>query len=152
MNHYDHIFNNVYLGDAGFMYETNRPQFSLIINCCPEVSMRYTDAEAPNVLYLKFNDDPQDNNKMLTLLESYKVLEKIHETASQGKPVLVHCAMGMQRSASIVACYLLKYYKADLKTTLLFIQDKRHQAFSTGYPFLPVMQYYVELRKNLAII
>ena len=139
LKHSNEIIPYLYLGDAGFVYE---PQsFSLIINCCPEIEINYP--EPSNVLYLKFNDDPRDNVKMLSQLETYKVLEKIHEQVTSFKPVIVHCAMGIQRSASVVACYLLKYGIINgLQETLDFIRTKRHVAFSTGYNFLPTIQGY----------
>ena len=37
MVHYNKIMNNLYLGDAGFVYMEGLPKFTLIINCCPEI-------------------------------------------------------------------------------------------------------------------
>ena len=90
-----------------------------------------------------FSIDPRDNLKMLSQLETHKVLEKIHEQVTSFKPVIVHCAMGIQRSASIIACYLLKYGIINgVQNTLDFIRTKRDVAFSTGYNFLPIIRGY----------
>ena len=101
--HSNEIIPGLFLGDAGFVYEDL--VFELIVNCCPEVDMRYK--QPSNVIYLKFNDDPRDNDKFLSELKKHNVLEQIHEHVVTQKPVIVHCAMGVQRSASVVACYLL---------------------------------------------
>lgn len=139
LTHSNEIIPYLYLGDAGFVYEPR--SFSLIINCCPEIEINYP--EPSNVLYLKFHDDPRDNLKMLSQLETHQVLEKIHEYVVECKPVIVHCAMGIQRSASVIACYLLKYDIVNgVQNTLDFIRTKRDVAFSTGYNFLPIIRGY----------
>jgi hypothetical protein len=137
MEHSNEIIPYLYLGDAGFVYEPR--SFTLIINCCPEVDINYP--EPSNVLYLKFHDDPRENDKFMSQLETHKVLEKIHEQVSSSKQVIVHCAMGIQRSASVIACYLLKYGIINgVQDTLDFIRSKREVAFSTGYNFLPAIK------------
>lgn len=137
--HSNEIIPNLYLGDAGFVREDR--SFELIINCCPEVDIIYQ--EPSNVVYLRFHDDPRDNGKFLSELEKHKVLENIHAHVVGSKPVIVHCAMGIQRSASIVACYLLKYCVTNgVQNTLDFIRSKRKVAFSTGYNFLQAMKQF----------
>lgn len=139
MEHSNEIIPNLYLGDAGFVREDR--SFSLIVNCCPEVDIEYKTGS--NVIYLKFHDDPRDNDKFLSELEKHRVLEKIHEHATSCKPVIVHCAMGIQRSASVIACYLLKYgVRNGVKDTIDFIRSKRNVAFSTGYNFLQTIQKF----------
>ena len=62
MEHSNEIIPYLYLGDAGFVYKSQ--SYSLIINCCPEVDINYP--EPSNVLYLRFNYDPIDNDKYLS--------------------------------------------------------------------------------------
>jgi len=139
MEHSNEIIPYLYLGDAGFVYEPR--SFTMIINCCPEIDINYP--ELSYVLYLRFHDDPRDNDKFLSQLQTHNVLEKIHDHVSSCKPVIVHCAMGIQRSASIIACYLLNYGIINgLQDTLDFIRNKRDVAFSTGYNFLPAIRRY----------
>ncbi len=141
LHHINEIFDYLYLGDAGFIYESNLPQLDLIINCCPEVNIKYKNLES-DIIYLKFNDDPEESDKLLQIFDTTKILEKMHDYISRGKNVLVHCAMGVQRSATIVACYLLKYYKADINTTILHIKHRRPQSFENGVNFAKVLQHY----------
>ena len=139
MEHSNEITPNLYLGDAGFVREDR--SFELIINCCPEVDIEYRTGS--NVVYLRFHDDPRDNQKFLSELEKHSVLEKIHDHVTSCKPVIVHCAMGIQRSASVVACYLLKYgVRNGVKDTIDFIRSKRNVAFSTGYNFLRAIKHF----------
>lgn len=143
LHHINEIFDHLYLGDAGFIFENNLPELGLIINCCPEVTINYNKLNIkPDVVYLKFNDDPEESDKLLKILDESKILNIMHDYISCGKNVLVHCAMGIQRSATIVACYLLKYYKADINTTILHIKHRRPQSFENGVNFTKVLQHY----------
>jgi protein tyrosine phosphatase len=141
LHHINKIINNLYLGDAGFVFENDLPNISLIINCCPEVNMHYKNL-TNNITYLKFNDDPNDSNKLLKLLKDTRTLEIIHEHLQQNKIVLVHCAQGIQRSATVVACYILKYNNTEIKPTILHIKHQRPQSFENGVNFIKVLEHY----------
>ena len=139
MDHSNEIIPYLYLGDAGFVRE-NR-SFDLIVNCCPEVDITYPQSSNP--IYLRFHDDPRDNDKFLSELEKHNVLEKIHEHVVSSKPVIVHCAMGIQRSASVIACYLLKYGVTNgVQNSLDFIRSKRDVAFGKGCNFLRAIKHF----------
>lgn len=136
---FDKIIENLYLGDADTY---DKQQFALIVNCCPEINVNYADSN--KVVRINVYDDIGDNEKLVSQIFIKQVLEKIHVYRLRNMPVLVHCAMGIQRSATIVACYLLRYgeQKMSVAETIMFIQSKREVAFSTGYAFLPVMAFY----------
>jgi len=134
--------NNLYLGDAGFVYMEDLPNFKLIINCCPEIGQLSYSKDTEEIIRLKFHDDVDDNNKLIQLLETGNILERIHSSIINNKPVIVHCAMGIQRSAAIIACYLIKYYNIAIDKTISYIKYKRPIAFSTGITFEHAMNYY----------
>lgn len=72
-----------------------------------------------------------DINKMTAYLPYIvEVLRFFHHT--QKKNVLIHCAAGVQRSAVIVASYLVKYYKKTPMSAIRYIITKRPIAFHNG--------------------
>lgn len=82
---------------------------SVILNCTPDVPNKFNYIE-----YLRINIDdslkPQDIAKMTTFLPCILAFLYDKHTIKK-KNVLVHCHAGMQRSAVIVAGYLMKYSK-----------------------------------------
>jgi protein-tyrosine phosphatase len=135
---FDKIIDNLYLGDA----QSIQPNFfKLIVNCCPDVNCKYTHDDANKVFYIRVYDDRNENFKLINILMTTNILEKIHNCLQNGEPVLVHCAFGIQRSATIIVCYLIKYYDFDIKKAIIFVKTKRPICFSNGFPFLRTMKW-----------
>jgi atypical dual specificity phosphatase len=49
----------------------------------------------------------------------------IHENITDNQAVMVHCAAGMGRAGTILACYLVKYQKYSGKDAIKKIRTKR---------------------------
>ena len=70
---------------------------------------------------------------MAKLLPQY--VEIIDKSLTENKPVLVHCYAGRQRSASLIAAYLIYKYNYTLDEAYKLIISKRPQAFHYGKGF-----------------
>jgi hypothetical protein len=138
----DKIIDHLYLGDAGFIYADNLPHFSLIINICPEINCDYSSVSHGKIVYIKVVDSKEENDKLIHLLEKDKVMEQIQECILKRENVLVHCAMGVSRSASLVASFLCFANKMDVKEACKLIREKRPQCFTTGFHFVKTMKYF----------
>ncbi len=141
--HYSEIIPGLYLGDAGFVYETPASTFNLIVNCCPEISCSYKDDACltESILYLKFLDRKEENQRLIKLLDQTQVLNKIHTALQENKRVMVHCAMGQQRSPTIIVCYLVQYCGFNVKDAMELVQRLRYGTFCGGANFTESMKH-----------
>ena len=138
---YNKISSFLYLGSIDSLEHADK--FYLIVNCTRHIKVinRQRNFNCMDSIRIPVDDHPTECATMLKYIESTKVLEKIHECRMASKPVLVHCHAGIQRSATIVACYLMKYYKITPEEAIRFIQSKRPIAFYNQANFMDVIQH-----------
>ena len=67
-----------------------------------------------------------DDDKTDLLKYWDKTYKYITKAKKDGLRVLVHCKMGISRSASVVIAYAMKSYKWDLKRALKYVKHKRN--------------------------
>jgi len=99
----------------------------LIINCTKDIDY-YVD---PNVqtIRLAINDlNTDESNQILReRIDSLTYLIDLYLKNNMG--VLVHCYAGVQRSATVVLCYLIKYKHLQLQMAKTIMKDKRSIVF-----------------------
>lgn len=54
-----------------------------------------------------------------------RAADKIEEVRTSNKKILVHCVMGISRSASLCIAYLMKYSKMTLREAFKYVKDRR---------------------------
>ena len=74
-------------------------------------------------------DSRTDEDQEIMLNHLCFVTHRMNENVKKGCSVYVHCRMGMQRSAAIVAAYFIRYYDYDVNQALKYVQDFRPIAF-----------------------
>lgn len=118
-----HVTSNLYIGSGKSVSDTNflsNHNIDLIINAS-NVDAYLTPANIPTVMVLDIRDEIpplfRRAEAVKTLLKKVKsVTDVMHEYIQKDKNVLVHCHAGVNRSAMIIATYLItkrNYTSAD---------------------------------------
>nr|XP_023020798.1 dual specificity protein phosphatase MPK-4-like [Leptinotarsa decemlineata] len=107
------------------------PLPGFVKRACPYMKMKFIMAEdAPHSDLLSYFD------------ETY---EFIKDGLSRGA-VVVHCVMGVSRSATIVIAYLMKKYKLSYRKASAMVRSKRPVCPNTG--FVKQLENYEQLGYN----
>lgn len=116
------IFDHVYLGsewNASNLEELRRNGVRHILNVTREI-----DNFFPGVFdYL--NIRVYDDEKTDLLKHWDNTYKYIHKAEKEGSKVLVHCKMGISRSASVVIAYAMKAYNWNFDKALKHVKQKR---------------------------
>lgn len=68
-------------------------------------------------------------------------VEFIHQNISDNQAVMVHCAAGMGRAGTILACYLVKYKKYSAKDAIEKIRSERPGSIQSEVQELAISYY-----------
>ncbi len=143
MNKYNKIHNNLYIGnhlapiDNDFIKKNN---IRLIINCTK--SFNYDLDNNIFIKRLNISDLNTPENNIIIASSIDHILDLINIFVKSNEGVLVHCHMGQQRSAMVIACYLMKHHKYTLEQAVKEIQNKRKFAFFPEATFIDFLRYY----------
>jgi protein-tyrosine phosphatase len=90
---------------------------SIVVNCTKHI--KFTDSSKINIRipvndpgnsdHLRIDALADSDDQKIMLKALIPVIELIAKYRKRGAGVLVHCHAGMQRSAVVVACYLIRY-------------------------------------------
>ena len=68
-------------------------------------------------------------------------VEFIHENITDNQAVMVHCAAGMGRAGTILACYLVKYKKYSARDAIEKIRSERPGSIQSEVQELAISYY-----------
>jgi hypothetical protein len=123
------ILPNLWIGNNQLLKYKDKLNIDYIINCSKDLHFLG-----------KYNQYKMEMKNNLEKYEIIKMYEYLNETSEfinkkllENKSVLVLCETANQKSASIIAAYIIKYGKVNLNNTINSIQTKHNSAF---YPVI----------------
>lgn len=82
-------------------------------------------------------DDNLEQEEIRNLeLWSFELIYKLMKEYKAGRPILIHCAAGMQRSAAVVAMFLIATQGMKWEEAIQYIRQRRPIAFYPSANFL----------------
>jgi protein tyrosine phosphatase len=133
MNYANEIIPNLWLGNRQSPIEIDnlkKNNIKLIINCSKDI-IYDTDINIQVVRLAIHDMDSEESNTILgEKIENLTYLINIYLNNNFG--VLIHCYAGIQRSATVVLCYLLKYKDMSLDMAKAIMKQNRDIVF---YPY-----------------
>jgi len=145
---FDHIIDNIYLGDID-VNETNllvENSIKIVINIS---NSRYK--ENNNISYFHFDIDDNKNENV------GQFFDKFNEIISnnKNKNIFIHCMNSVSRSVTLVLYYLMYFHKMTLANAFNYIKSKRTQYTKPNNGFIKQLlncelELYLENSMKLA--
>ena len=112
---------------------------SVIVNCSKDIPFCTNHTKNYRIAV-----DDNLKKKEVDIFYTYldKIIPIIHTHLLNNDVILVHCYAGKQRSAAIIASYLIRYSKMSLKQSVESIKSKRFIAFTPEINFLDALISY----------
>ncbi len=76
-----------------------------------------------------------------------QAVEFIHERLQNKEPVMVHCAAGIGRTGTILACYLVKYQKLSAKEAIEKVRKERPGSIQSESQEIAISLYRKHMQK-----
>lgn len=136
------ILPNLWLGNARSSMDENfirAKKIQVVFNCtknlpfCPLIPIKYR---------VPVDDNLEEDEIRNMQLWSGEITFKMLSEYMSGKPILVHCMAGMQRSAASLAMMLIIYKGIHAQEAMKIIKDRRSIAFYPSPNFLRSIQYF----------
>lgn len=139
----------LYLGAKGVtsnLEQLESQNISYVINCSSEAEFA---TYPPDFHYLHVRVDDSANAPIAQYFE--QCCEFITRARGEDKAVLVHCTMGMSRSATIVLAYLVGRANMSLMDAFEYIKQRRPVASPNPGFMLQLVDYELKVRGKASI-
>jgi len=136
----DEILPGLWLGNKHAAANTNflrKHDIRVVFNCTKQLPFDPTIRRSYRVP-VDDNLQPAEISNMETWAP--EIIYKLFMERKAGRKVLVHCHAGMQRSAAVVAMYLIAVYGFTADEAMSFIHKKRDIAFTPSANFEPAIR------------
>lgn len=136
------IIPNLWIGNKNSVKQSEFKKINnirCVINCSTKIPFYHGNHQN---IRIPVDDDlsKEMNDKLLSYLPY--IIETIHYYRMKREGVLVHCYAGCQRSAAIVAAYIMRYTHFSMKLVVQLIQTKRAICFTPMINFQRALLCY----------
>ena len=149
-NNADQIIPNVWLGnlraahDEAFLRNAN---IQTVFNCTKDAPFH---ASIRRRYRIPVDDNLQEQEIRNLELWSYETVYKLLQEYKQGRPVLIHCHAGMQRSPAVTVMFLMVLYRMSVDQAKGYVKQKRPIVFFPQANFEQAMRGFERsLTKNM---
>ncbi|KAK1154152.1 dual specificity protein phosphatase 26-like [Acipenser oxyrinchus oxyrinchus] len=126
-NHADQVWPNLYIGDQDIAVdrcELTKLRITHILNCAHSKWRGGAEYyEGMNITY--HGIEAQDSPTFDMSVNFYPASEFIHKALSSRGRILVHCAVGVSRSATLVLAYLMIRHNMTLVEAIKTVKEHR---------------------------
>lgn len=149
-NNADQIIPNVWLGNLKAAHDETflrNAGIQVVFNCTKDASFHPSIRRRYRV---PVDDNLQEEEIRNLELWSYEIVYKMMQEYKQGRPILVHCHAGMQRSPAVVVMFLMVLYRISTDQAKAFVKQRRPIVFFPSANFENSMRGFERsLTKNL---
>jgi dual specificity phosphatase 12 len=130
------IIPNLFLGD---ITSSKNKEFyksvniGMVVNCSKTIP--FLEGGNFKKVRVPVDDNLQEEEIQNLAKWSPKIIRQIWEEYRKGTTILVHCHAGMQRSAAVVAMFLMFYQRCTHKEAMARIKKRRPIVFEPGANF-----------------
>ena len=128
-NNADQIIPNVWLGNLKAAHDEQflkNAGIQVVFNCTKDAPFHSSIRRRYRV---PVDDNLQEQEIRNLELWSYEIVYKILGEYKEGRPILIHCHAGMQRSPAVTAMFLMTLYHMGVDQVKAYIKQKRPIAF-----------------------
>lgn len=120
-------------------------QITTVFNCTKDIPFV---SGIPNMVRVPVDDNLQQDELRNLEHWAWEIVYKLTKERNQGNRILVHCHAGMQRSAAVMAMYLISQYRCTTDEAVAFLRSKRPVAFLGNVNFYSSIRgFELSLRK-----
>jgi protein tyrosine phosphatase len=123
------IVRGLWLGNAKASQDTKwlaQNKIKTVFNCTKDLPFHRSIRKCFRV---PVDDNLQEEEIRNLEFWSFEIVSKLSKEYRTEEPILVHCAAGMQRSAAVVAMFLIAKENMSAEDAIKFIREKRPIAF-----------------------
>ena len=109
----------------------------LVINCTKDLEKLTANTHRISIDDQQKSEDTISLNKVII-----EVIKIINNHLKNNGNVVVHCLAGRQRSAAVVACYLIKYHDMTEYQAIDYIKSIKRDSFFSQVNFINTLKHW----------